>query len=297
MTAIKYKTETIDGLNIFFREAGSRSNPTLVLLHGFPTSSHMFRNLIPLLADKFHLIAPDYPGYGQSSMPLVDQFDYTFDKIADIVDQLLQRIKVESYALYVQDYGAPVGYRLAIKHPERVTGLIVQNGNAYEEGLKDFWIPFRAYWKERNEKNAVPLKNLLNIEATKWQYTDGVRNVENISPDTWTHDQGLMDRPGNVDIQLQLFFDYGSNPARYPAWQEFFQKFQPPTLIVWGKNDKIFPADGAHPYKQHLKDIELNLLDTGHFALEEDAEFVATRIHEFLLPRLKQASKLQSSAT
>jgi pimeloyl-ACP methyl ester carboxylesterase len=297
MNTTKYKVEKIDGLDIFFREAGSKDNPTILLLHGFPTSSHMFRNLIPLLADKFHLIAPDYPGYGQSSMPLVNKFDYTFDNIANIVEKLLDRIGVKSYAIYVQDYGAPVGFRVFSKHPERVTGFIVQNGNAFDEGLKDFWIPFRSYWKDRNDKeSSSKLREFLKIEATKWQYTDGVRDVENISPDTWTHDQALMDRPGNADIQMQLFFDYGSNPARYPGWQELFRKHQPPTLIVWGKNDKIFPPDGAHPYAKVLKDIEMNILDTGHFALEEDAEFVAKRINEFLLPRIKDAAKVKVSA-
>ena len=176
-TAVKYKTEKIDGLDIFYREAGSPSNPTLLLLHGFPTSSHMFRNLIPKLAEQFHLVAPDYPGYGQSSMPLVDEFEYTFDKVSDIVDKLLQRLKIESFAMYVQDYGAPVGYRLAMKHPEQVTGLVVQNGNAFEEGLKDFWIPIRAYWKERTPEHTDALRGLLKLEATNWQYTEGARNV------------------------------------------------------------------------------------------------------------------------
>jgi pimeloyl-ACP methyl ester carboxylesterase len=298
MSKTKYKVEKIDGLDIFFREAGSKDNPTILLLHGFPTSSHMFRDLIPLLSDKFHLIAPDYPGYGQSSMPLVSQFEYTFDNIANLIDKLLERIGVKSYALYVQDYGAPVGYRVAMKHPERVTGLIVQNGNAFDEGLaSDFWNPVRAYWKDRNEQTAAPLKAFVKLETTKWQYTDGVRSVENVSPDTWAHDQALLDRPGNADIQLALLYDYGSNPARYPAWQEFFRKYQPPTLIVWGKNDKIFPPTGAHPYAKLLKDIEMNLLDTGHFALEEDSEFVAKRTHEFLLPRIKDAAKVKVSAT
>lgn len=296
-STIQYKVENIDGLDIFYREAGSDKNPTLLLLHGFPTSSHMFRELMPLLAEQFHLIAPDYPGYGHSSMPLTSEFNYTFDNFASIINKLLQRKKLNSYALYVQDYGAPVGYRLAMMDPERVTGLVVQNGNAFEEGLREFWLPFRDYWKDRNDKTAEPLKNLLKLEATKWQYTEGVRNLENVSPDTWLHDQTLMDRPGNEDIQLQMFFDYGSNPARYPAWQEFFKKYQPPTLIVWGKNDKIFPAEGAHPYATVLKDLELNLLDTGHFALEEDHQFIAERIQKFLLPKLKLKSPAHAATT
>jgi pimeloyl-ACP methyl ester carboxylesterase len=291
----QYKTAVIDSLDISYREAGSPSDPAIVLLHGFPTSSHMFRNLIPLIADKFHVIAPDYPGYGQSSMPLVSEFDYTFDNIANIIDKLLERKKIGSYALYVQDYGAPVGYRLAVKHPERVTGLVVQNGNAFEDGLKDFWNPLRAYWKERSEAKALPLREFFKLDATKWQYTHGVRDLENISPDNWTIDQALLDRPGNADIQLQLFYDYGSNPGRYPAWHEFFKKYQPPTLVVWGKNDNIFPADGAYPYAKILEDIEMNLLDTGHFALEEEVTFIANRINEFLLPRLKSVNTLQRS--
>jgi pimeloyl-ACP methyl ester carboxylesterase len=285
---IKYKTETIDSFDIAYREAGARDNPTIVLLHGFPTSSHMFRNLIPLLSEKFHVVAPDYPGFGQSSMPLVSEFNYTFDNIADIIDKLLKSKKIVSYALYVQDYGAPIGYRLAVKHPECITGLVVQNGNAFEEGLTDFWVPLRAYWKERSEATTEPLRGFLKLDTTKWQYTHGVRNVENVSPDNWTIDQALLDRPGNADIQLQLLYDYGSNLGRYSAWQEFFNKYQPPTLVVWGKNDHIFPAAGAYPYAKILKDTEMNILETGHFALEEELNFIAERINEFLLPRVKK---------
>jgi pimeloyl-ACP methyl ester carboxylesterase len=197
----------------------------------------MFRNLMPLLAERYHVIAPDYPGYGNSAAPPVDEFDYTFDNLADTVDEFAHAMNLDRYSLYVMDYGAPVGYRLAVKHPERVQALIVQNGNAYEEGLLDFWIPFRAYWKDRTEQNAEPLRKLLTLEATKWQYTYGVCDVERISPDGWTTDQYLLDRPGNNDIQLQLFYDYGSNPPLYPQWQAYFREHQPPMLIVWGKND------------------------------------------------------------
>ncbi|HEX2978076.1 MAG TPA: alpha/beta hydrolase [Candidatus Babeliales bacterium] len=278
---VTYHTKKIDGLDIFYREAGNREKPTIVLLHGFPTSSHMFRNLIPLLSKNFHLIAPDYPGYGNSSMPLVTNFNYTFDNIANIVNTLLESLNIKKYILYVMDYGAPVGYRIAVNHPERVQGLIVQNGNAYEEGLKGFWDPFRAYWKNKNTETAKPLLDLLTLKTTKFQYTDGVKNLALVSPDTWTVDQALLDRPGNKEIQLALFYDYGSNPSRYPSWQEYFRKYQPPTLIVWGKNDVIFPADGAHPYKKDLKDIEVHLLDTGHFALEEELNFIADSIIKF----------------
>ncbi len=277
-----YKTIKVDGLDIFYREAGPKNAPTILLLHGFPTSSHMFRNLIPALSDTFHLVAPDYPGFGNSSMPTVDKFDYTFGNIAKVMDTFTQKLGLKKYSLYVQDYGAPIGFRLAVKHPERVQALIVQNGNAYEEGLREFWKPFRAYWKDRTEKNAEPLNNFLNLGVTKWQYTHGVRNPEKISPDNWVVDQYLQDRPGNKKIQLQLFYDYGSNPPLYPQWQAYLRKHQPPTLIVWGKNDHIFPAEGAYPYKRDLKNIEFHLLDTGHFALEEDGDVIASHMRRFL---------------
>lgn len=277
-----HKSIALNGLDIFYREAGLQGNPTILLLHGFPTSSHMFRNLIPALSDQFHLVAPDYPGFGNSSMPTVDEFDYTFDKLADVIDQFTQKLGLRKYTLYVMDYGAPVGYRLAAKYPERVQALIVQNGNAYEEGLREFWEPFRAYWKDRSEKKAEPLRKFLNLEATKWQYTHGVRNPEAISPDNWIVDQYFQDRPGNKEIQLQLFYDYGSNPPLYPEWQAYFRKHQPPTLIVWGKNDYIFPAEGAHPYKRDLENIEVHLLDTGHFALEEAGDAIADHMRRFL---------------
>jgi pimeloyl-ACP methyl ester carboxylesterase len=281
-TKVAHRTVKIDDLDIFYREAGPKDAPTLLLLHGFPTSSHMFRNLIPALADRFHVVAPDYPGFGYSSAPAVDKFEYTFDNLAAVVEKFTEKLGLKKYALYVQDYGAPVGYRLAVKHPERVTGLIVQNGNAYDEGLdNDFWKPIKAYWKDRTDANAAPLRGFLKLEGTKWQYTNGVRNVESISPDAWTLDQLLLDRPGNNEIQLALFYSYGSNPARYPSWQEYFRKYQPPTLIVWGKNDAIFPAAGAEPYKRDLKNLEYHLLDTGHFALEEDGDKIAQLIREF----------------
>ena len=281
--AVANRTVNVDGLDIFYREAGPKDAPTVLLLHGFPTSSHMFRNLIPALADQYHVVAPDYPGFGQSSAPSADTFTYTFDNLAEMVEKFTEKVGLTKYTLYVQDYGAPVGYRLAVQHPERVTGLIVQNGNAYEEGLdNDFWKPLKAYWKDHSEENAKPLRGFLTIEGTKWQYTDGVRNVEAISPDTWTLDQTLLDRPGNQEIQLALFYDYRTNSPLYPSWQAYFREHQPPTLIVWGKNDKIFPSEGAHPYKRDLKNIEFHLLDTGHFALEEEGEQIGGLIREFL---------------
>ncbi|MGB0911097.1 MAG: alpha/beta fold hydrolase [Nitrospirales bacterium] len=281
-----HKNIEVDGQTIFYREAGPKDAPTILLLHGFPTSSHMFRNLIPQLSDRFHLIAPDYPGFGNSSMPAVDQFSYTFDNLAKMMEKFIQKVGLQSYSLYLMDYGAPVGFRLAVAHPERVTALIIQNGNAYEEGLKDFWKPIKAYWKDRTPKNAEALKDFLNLDATKWQYTHGTRNVESISPDNWLVDQYLLDRAGNNDIQLQLFYSYGSNPPLYPKWQAYLREHQPPTLITWGKNDSIFPADGAHPYKRDLKNLEFHLLDTGHFALEEDGEIIAGYIRQFFDKRV-----------
>ena len=305
VTDVRYKTVKIEGLDVFYREAGNPDNPTILLLHGFPTSSHMFRELIPQLADQFHLVAPDYPGYGQSSMPGVNEFEYSFDKLANIVEQFIDEIGLKSYSLYLMDYGAPIGFRIATKHPERVEGLIIQNGNAYVEGIdNDFWEPIQAYWKDRkavnqgldndwwkNVKKAYnnpdmsnddALRFLFTEGATRWQYTNGVRNVEAISPDTWDHVQPLLDRAGNNEIQLELFYSYGSNPPLYPEWQAYFREYQPPTLIVWGKNDEIFPAAGAHPYKRDLNQVEFHLLDTGHFALEEDGEVIAEHIRRFL---------------
>lgn len=277
-----HKTIEIDGLDIFYREAGDRNNPTILLLHGFPTSSHMFRNLIPALREEFHLIAPDYPGFGASSMPKVNEFEYSFDKLGEIITKLTIKLDLSEYFLYLMDYGAPVGYRLATKYPNKVLGLIVQNGNAYEEGLGDFWQPIKAYWQDKNPENAQVLaENLLTLEATKWQYTNGVRDLQAIAPDNWVHDQYLLDRPGNQEIQLELFYSYGTNPPLYPQWQEYFRNFQPPTLVVWGKGDYIFPEEGAHPYKRDLNNLEFHILDTGHFALEEDLDLIANYIRNF----------------
>lgn len=280
---ISYRTETVDGLDVFYREAGPRDAPSILLLHGFPTSSHMFRDLIPALAGRYHVVAPDYPGFGNSSAPSVEEFDYTFDRLAEVVQKFTEQIGLHRYSIYLMDYGAPIGFRLAVNHPERVQSLIVQNGNAYEEGIdNEFWQPIRAYWKDRRPENGDPLRALLTLEATQWQYTNGVRNVESISPDTWGHVQPLLDRPGNQEIQLALFYSYGSNPPLYPAWQKYLREHQPPTLIVWGKNDAIFPAAGAHPYQRDLRDAELHLLDTGHFALEEDGDVIADLMLDFL---------------
>lgn len=278
---VRYGTESIDGLDIFYREAGDPEDPQIVLLHGFPTSSHMFRDLIPDLANDFRVIAMDYPGYGLSSAPPADEYEYTFDGIAAVVDELLERRGFDRYALYLMDYGAPVGYRIATAHPERVTGLIVQNGNAYEEGLEGFWDPIKAYWKSEGEKERDALRGFLGLEATKWQFLHGTREPETISPDNWLVVQPLLDRPGNDEIQLDLFLDYGSNPPLYPSWQRYLRETQPPTLILWGANDEIFPAAGAHPYLRDLPDAKLHLLDTGHFALEEEGTRIADEIRAF----------------
>ena len=278
-----HRSVNIDGLDIFYREAGSAAAPTILLLHGFPTSSHMFRNLIPRLADRFHLVAPDYPGYGASSMPGLDEFEYSFDNLARVVERFLEKLEIDRYSIYLMDYGAPVGYRVAANRPECVESLIIQNGNAYEEGLQEFWNPIKMYWKEKTEQNAQVLRDsLLTLEATKWQYTHGVRDVETIAPDNWFNDQFLLDRPGNKDIQIELFYSYGTNPPLYPEWQAYFRRYQPPTLIAWGKNDYIFPGEGAEPYKRDLQNIDFHLLDTGHFALEEDGEVIANLMREFL---------------
>jgi pimeloyl-ACP methyl ester carboxylesterase len=272
---------------VAYREAGARTKPTVLLLHGFPTSSHMFRNLIPALADAFHVVAPDYPGYGNSDAPDVSDFEYSFDNLARVVEQLTDVLGLERYSLYLMDYGAPVGFRLATAHPERVDGLIIQNGNAYEEGLAEFWEPLKAYWADPGRATEAPLKQLLTREATIWQYTHGTRNPEAISPDNWNIDQPLLDRPGSEAIQLALFRSYGTNPPLYPAWQAYLRTHQPPTLVVWGKHDHIFPESGAHPYKDDLENLSFHLLDTGHFALEEDGETIARLMKTFLKQHVK----------
>ena len=278
-----HKTIQVQDQKIFYREAGVDNEKTIVLLHGFPTSSHMYRDLIPKLAEKYHVIAPDYPGFGHSSMPAVDEFEYSFDNLAKITDAFLEKVGADEYTMYLMDYGAPIGFRIAAAHPERVQGLIIQNGNAYDEGLGDFWKPIKTYWKDKSAENAKILQDsLLHIGATQWQYTNGTRNPEAISPDNWTVDQAKLDRPGNKEIQLELFYSYGTNPALYPQWQAYFRQHQPATLLVWGKGDYIFPEAGAHPYKRDLQNLDFHILDTGHFALEEDGDLIADHILNFM---------------
>ena len=290
--ATHYRTVTVDGLDIFYREAGPENAPVLLLLHGFPTSSNMFRNLIPRLAGAFRVVAPDYPGYGQSSMPDHKTFAYTFENFAKIVDHFVESIGLTKYSLYVMDYGAPVGYRLALLHPERVQGLVVQNGNAYEEGLLEFWNPIRKYWADSSQESRAALYFLSDAKSTKWQYENGVSDKSLLDPTAWLVDQVGLDRPGNLDIQMDLMHDYGTNVPLYPEFQAFFRKYQPPTLIVWGKNDFIFPPEGAAPYRRDLKDIETHLLNTGHFALEEDVDTVAELLDDFM-DRVSKPRSLQ----
>ena len=280
---VLYKAAKIDGLKIFYREAGPKQGPSVVLLHGFPSSSHMFRELMPLLADKYHVIAPDYPGYGYSDAPPADEFSYTFDHLAEVIDHFLDQQKITRYSIYIQDYGSPVGFRLATRHPERIQAIITQNGNAYDEGLAPFWAEYLyPYWKERNPETEAKVRELLTLETTKFQYQQGYRDAAHISPDTWTFDQAGLDRPCNDRIQLDLFYDYRVNPPLYPKWHQYLRDKQPPVLAVWGKNDPIFSAPGAEAFLRDDPKTELHLLDTGHFALEEDAPEIGRLIHAFL---------------
>jgi pimeloyl-ACP methyl ester carboxylesterase len=284
---VHYEVANLDGFELFYREAGPSDAPVVLLLHGFPTSSHMFRNLIPYLADRFHVIAPDLPGFGQSAAPDRAEFSYTFDAAAQLVEKLLTKLGVTQYAVNVFDYGAPTAWRLALANPDAITALVVQNGNAYDEGLdNEFWAPIKSYWADQSSENRDALRTLFTLEKTKFQYTDGMANASRISPDNWIIDQALLDRPGNNETQLDYFLDYGTNPALYPAVQQWLRAKQPPTLVVWGANDVIFPAEGAHPYKRDLRDIEFHLFDSGHFLLEDRADEVFPLIHDFLARKI-----------
>jgi pimeloyl-ACP methyl ester carboxylesterase len=280
---VRYRRKAVDGIGIFYREAGDPSNPTVVLLHGFPSSSHMFRDLIPKLAGRYHVIAPDYPGFGYSDQPMTTRFEYTFDSIADLVDKFLHAVGVARYSIYIQDYGAPVGMRLFVNHPERIQAIITQNGNAYAEGLGGFWADtMEPYWKDRNPITEKKVRRLLTLESTKYQYSVGVKDPEALSPDSYTFDQMTLDRLGNAEIQLALVYDYQNNVARYPQWHETLRKIKPPVLAVWGKNDPFFIPAGAEAFKRDVPDAEIHFLDTGHFALEEHAAPIAEHIVRFL---------------
>ena len=286
----KYQYATIEGNNVFYREAGSKVAPSILLLHGFPTSSHMFRDLIPALADRYHVVAPDLPGFGFSDAPNRKKFHYTFDHLAKVIDGFTQTIGLERFAIYIFDYGAPVGLRLALAHPERITTIISQNGNAYEEGLSKGWNPIQKYWKEPTAGNRVALRDFLTPEATKSQYLYGVQDAIQVAPESYELDSALLARPGNDEIQLDLFLDYASNVALYPKFQEYFRTKKPPLLAVWGKSDPFFLPAGAEAFKRDNPDAEVNFYETGHFALETHAEEIASTIRDFLGRKLPRAA-------
>ena len=282
----RYHYAVVDGSKIFYREAGSKTAPTLLLLHGFPTSSHMFRDLIPALADRCHVVAPDLPGFGFSDAPDRKQFKYTFENLAKVIDRFTQTIGLERYAIYVFDYGAPVGLRLALAHPERVTAIVSQNGNAYEEGLSEGWNPIQKYWKEPTAENRAALRAFLQPETTRWQHIHGVQDEALVAPEAYTLDSALLGRPGNDEIQLDLFLDYASNVALYPKFQEYLRTKRPPVLAVWGKNDPFFLPSGAEAFKRDNPSAEIQFYDTGHFALETHAQEIAGAIRDFLARKL-----------
>jgi len=286
MTKIRYRKADVDGVKVFYREAGSPDAPALLLLHGFPTAGHMFRELIPILADRFHLVAPDLPGFGQSDMPSRKGFSYTFARLAEVIERFTEVIGLARFSIYVFDYGAPTGFRLAVRHPERIGAIISQNGNAYEDGLSDGWNPIRAYWMEASETNRKALRAFLSPETTLWQYTHGVSDMTSVSPDGYSLDIFYLARPGADEIQLDLFGDYKSNVAMYPEFQAYFRKHKPPLLAVWGKNDPFFLPAGAEAFKRDIPGADVRFLDTGHFALETHCEEIAAAILDFL-PRSK----------
>jgi len=280
---INYGNKKVGDVNIFYREAGSPSRPTVVLLHGFPSSSHMYRELIPKLAERYHVIAADMPGFGYSDQFAPDKFEYTFAHLTDVMNDFLDAIGVQKYSIYVMDYGAPVGFRLFVKHPERIQAIISQNGNAYEDGLSPFWAEFlEPYWKERNADTEAKVRGLVALETTKFQYTKGFRHPERVNPDSYMFDQMTLDRPGNAEIQLALFYDYQTNVQQYPQWHEALRRVQPPVLCVWGKNDPIFTAAGAEAFRRDVPKTEIAFVDSGHFALEEDLDMIASRMLAFL---------------
>jgi len=279
MTTVTYRTADVDGLKIFYREAGPAGAPKLLLLHGFPSAGHMFRDLIPLLADRFHIVAPDLPGFGNSDMP---GRSHSFDRVADVIDRFTEIVGFNRYAVYVFDYGAPTGFRLAVKHPDRITAIISQNGNAYEEGLSEGWNPIRAYWQDSSEANREALRGFLTPETTIWQYTHGVPDPRAVSPDGYSLDNFYLTRPGMTEFQLDLFGDYKSNVALYPTFQAYFRTRKPPLLAVWGRNDPFFLPPGAEAFKRDIPDAVVRFLDTGHFALETHAAEIAAAIRDFL---------------
>lgn len=282
MIPIAYRTTVVNGLKVFYRESGPADAPKVLLLHGFPSAGHMFRDLIPQLADRFHVVGPDLPGFGQSDMPDRDRFTYTFEALTDVIEGLIDALGFDRYALYVFDYGAPTGFRLAVRRPERITAIVTQNGNAYEDGLSDGWDPIRAYWSEPTQANRDAIRSLLKPETTVWQYTHGVADPSSVSPDGYTLDNHYLARQGADEIQLDLFLDYATNVELYPAFQEYFRTHQPPLLAIWGRNDPFFLPAGAEAFKRDIPDADVRLLDAGHFALETHAGEIAAAIREFL---------------
>jgi pimeloyl-ACP methyl ester carboxylesterase len=282
MSSVRYRTADADGFRIFYREAGAKGAPKLLLLHGFPSAGHMFRELIPLLADDFHIVAPDLPGFGQSDLPARDKFNYSFDHLAEVIERFTEVIGFDRFALYVFDYGAPIGFRLAMRQPDRITAIVSQNGNAYEEGLSEGWTPIRAYWQDPSRKNREALRAFLSPETTRWQYTHGVTDAALVSPDGQNLDNYYLARPGADDVQLDLFGDYKSNIALYPKFQDYFRCRKPPFLAVWGRNDPFFVPAGAEAFKRDIPGAVVRFFDTGHFALETHAREIAQSMREFL---------------
>lgn len=283
-----YRTQTVGDVEVFYREAGSNDAPAVLLLHGFPSSSHMFRHLIPQLADRYRVIAPDLPGFGSTVAPERGQYEYTFDQLAATISDFTEAIGLHRFAIYVFDYGAPVGFRIASAHPERISAIITQNGNAYEEGLTDSWAPIRGYWNDPSQENREALRQLLAAETTRWQYTQGVPEDRQalVSPDPIAHDQAILDREGNDEIQLDLFGNYQTNVAQYPAWQEYLRTHTPPVLAIWGRNDPFFGPAGAEAFKRDVPEARVELLDTGHFALESHGAEIASSMRDFLQSNL-----------
>jgi pimeloyl-ACP methyl ester carboxylesterase len=279
---VHYRQLIVDDVNVFYREAGNPDAPHVLLLHGFPTSSHMYRNLIPVLAERYHVIAPDLPGFGFTEAPSREKYSYRFETLTRVIERFTEKLGLARFAIQVFDYGAPTGFRLALRHPERIAGIISQNGNAYEEGLSDGWNPIQTYWKDPTDANREGLRGFLQGGTTKWQYTHGAHDASLIAPETWTLDQMLMDRPGNDEIQLDLFLDYASNVALYPAFQDYFRTHKPKLLAVWGKNDPFFLPAGAEAYRRDNPNAEVHLLDAGHFALETRGDEIAALIMPFL---------------
>jgi len=288
-----HRTAIVDGVEIFYREAGERNAPVVVLLHGFPSSSHMYRGLIPALADRYHVVAPDLPGFGLSAMPSPQAFEYGFARFSNIIAAFLEQLGIGRYALYVMDYGAPTGFRLALAHPDRVTALIVQNGNAYEDGMGDFWASTRAYWADNGPANRDAMRPFLTLEGTRFQYLTGAANTARIDPAAWVIDQFFLDRPGATEIQLDIIYDYRTNVALYPEFHRYFREHRPPTLILWGENDPIFLPGGARAFLRDLPDAQLHFFDTGHFALEEKADEMVPILRDFLAQSLPPMNATQ----